>query len=49
MNQDAINDYLAQLVLMGYGRTRGEVRDYLVHRALDDLLRTKVLNARGRV
>lgn len=41
--QTILNDMLAQLVEIGYGRTRGEVRDYLVQRSLDDLLRAQVI------
>lgn len=36
-------DYLDELVKKGYGTDRVEVVEYLVHRALDDLLRGGVL------
>lgn len=38
-----LDRYLQQLVEMGYGPTIREVADYLVWRAIDDLLRAKIL------
>lgn len=38
-----LDRYLQQLVEIGYGLTIREVGDYLICRAIDDLLRTKIL------
>lgn len=36
-------DYLDQLIELGYGETRPEVCEYLIRRSIDDLLRARVI------
>ncbi len=43
MRITAREEYMDQLVKLGYGNNRSMVMEYLLDRSLDDLLRAKVL------